>query len=149
MNNSLIRIDPFERLAEVSDWFDRLFGPLPTPRTGRAGMSALPIDVFETEGKLVIKAAVPGIAPEDLNVSIEDRVLTIRGETKTEELAESARVYRREYSYGAFSRSLVLPEGVDVSQVDAEFDKGFVYVSMPLAQEPEPKTRKIVVRNKS
>lgn len=149
MNNTLIRIDPFERLAEVSDWFDRMFGPAPTPRAVRPGMTALPIDVYETEGKLVIKAAVPGIAPEDLDVSIEDRVLTIRGETKTEELTETSRVYRREYSYGAFSRSLVLPESVDVSQVEAEFDKGFVFVSLPLTQEPESKTRKIVVRNKS
>ena len=151
MSKSLVNVDRMREMREMTDWMDRFFGlPLlrdfPTER-GVSNLS-LPIDIFEKDNRLVVKAAIPGVNAEDLDISVEDHILTIRGETKQDEVNENDRVYRREYSYGSFTRSIRLPENIDLEKVEATFDRGFVYVGFPKVEEPKPKAIKIPVQPK-
>ena len=102
--------------------------------------------VFEKEGNYYVRAAAPGIEPADLSISIENNVLTIQGEFKQEEALQDAKVFRREYAYGTLTRSLRLPENVNVEKVDAEFKNGFVTITIPVLEEEKPKAHKIEVR---
>jgi HSP20 family protein len=106
---------------------------------------SLPLDVYERDNTLFIRAAVPGIKPEDLNVSIEENILTITGEMN-EEITEQDKVYRREYRYGKFSRSLTLPENIDTNGIEANFDNGFVKISLPKVEPVKPQALKIPVK---
>lgn len=151
MSKSIVTHDPIREMREMSNWMDRFFGlpnlrDLPTARWTTE--LSLPIDIFEKDGKLTVKAAIPGVNAEDLDVNVEDHILTIRGETKQDEVTENDRVYRREYNYGAFTRSIRLPENIDLEKVEATFDKGFVYVNFPMIEEPKPKALKVPVKAK-
>lgn len=140
---TLLTWHPSNDLKTFDDVFERLLGS-PRPSTNA---SVLPIDLFEQDGKLVVKAAVPGVSPEELDVQIEKNVLTIRGEHKSEAATEDTKIYRREVAYGAFSRSIRLPENLQVDNVDATFSNGIVTISIPKAEEPKPATIKVNVRS--
>jgi HSP20 family protein len=151
MLGNITRFDPISEVQKMNDVFDRLFGtPVFASQRFVSGPRDLtvPLDVVEKEDKLVIRAAVPGVSPDDLNVSIENGVLTISGETKHEEENEQDKVYFRECSYGTFTRSIRLPQNLQVDEVDAEFDNGFVSISLPKVPEEKPKALKVPVRNK-
>lgn len=143
--NNIVTWSPLRDIRRVEEMFDRLFESTLAGRTTMT--SALPIDVFEREGKLFVKAAVPGVKPEELDITVEENVLTIRGETKAEETTEDTKVYRREVAYGSFSRSVRLPENLDFDKIDAEFRNGLVTVSIPYLPEEKPKAVKVSVRN--
>lgn len=143
---SRVMYDPLAEMRAMDDVFDRFFAvPFGSGLRGMQQMS-LPVDVIERDNKLVIRAAVPGVDPKDLDVSIENNVLTIRGETKAEERSENTKVYRLEVSYGSFSRSIRLPANIDVAGVDAEFVNGCVTITIPKAAE-EHQSRRIDVRS--
>lgn len=137
-------MNPTAEARAIEDMFDRLFGSPVKPASNP--MSTLPLDIFEREGKLMLKASVPGIDPNDLEIQIENNVLTIRGETRHEEESKEDKVYRREVSYGSFSRSVRLPEGLNLDAVDAEFKNGLVTISLPRVPEEKPKAVKVSVR---
>ena len=149
MLGTITRFDPISEMRRMNEVFDRLFGT-PVPSAQRfAGVSQdliVPVDIVEKEDKFVIRAAVPGVKPEELNVSIESNVLTISGESKREEESEQDKVYCRECSYGAFTRSIRLPENLMVDQVDAAFENGFVVITLPKAPEEKPQTVKVPIR---
>ena len=149
MLRTLVNIDPFTELEQVARMMDRAFGGVKESSQGEGAAFALPVDVYEKDSRFFIRAAVPGVSPEELDVQIENHILTIRGETKQEweDQSEDTRVYRREYRYGTFSRSIRLPENLNFEQVDAEFRNGFVTISLPRVEEPKPKALKINVRN--
>jgi HSP20 family protein len=99
-----------------------------------------PIDVYQTEDSIVIEAALPGIKPEDINISVIGDTLTLRGEVQTESESEEGRRYRlRERRYRAFSRSLTLPTMVDSDKASAEFENGMLLLTIPKAEESKPK----------
>jgi len=128
----------------MEEIFDHLFG---TPaRSSNNPAGTLAIDIYEQDGVLNIRAAVPGIEPKDLEIQIEKNVLTIRGETRHESESKEQKVYRREVSYGAFSRSVRLPEDLNLDAVDAEFKNGIVTISLPRLPEEKPKSVKVTVR---
>lgn len=129
----------------MEEVFDRLFS---APRMAPAG-SVLPVDVIEQGDKLFIKAAVPGVNPDELDIQIEKNVLTIKGEHKQEEVSAEAKVYRREVAYGAFSRSIRLPENLNLDAVDAEFKNGVVTISIQKIEEPKPRSIKVKVNSGS
>jgi len=106
----------------------------------------LPLDILEQDGTLKIRAAVPGVEPNELEIQIEKNVLTIRGEISRENESKDEKVYRREVSYGAFSRSVRLPDGLDFDKVDAQFKNGIVTISLPRVPEEKPKSIKVNVR---
>jgi HSP20 family protein len=140
---TLMSWNPTNDLRTMDEALERLFG------SQRSFNSAtiLPIDVYEQDGNFIVRAAVPGVAPEDLNVQVEKNVLSISGEHKQAEATEDTKVYRREVNYGTFSRSVRLPENLNLEAVDAEFKNGVVTISIPKIEEPKPQPIKINVRS--
>jgi HSP20 family protein len=144
MMRTLVNVNPLNELRAMDEVLERLFTHPARPVSNVGG---LPVDIIERDNKLVIRAAVPGVAPEAIDISVENNVLTIRGESKDESSTENDKVYRREVSYGAFARSIRLPENMDLNAIDAEFKQGFVTISIPRIVEEAPQPIKIAVRN--
>jgi HSP20 family protein len=96
------------------------------------------MDLAETDDHLVLKADLPGLDADDVEIEVQDGVLTVSGERKTEHESSSNGYHRVERSYGRFSRSLSLPQGIDAGQVQAEFDKGVLEVRIPKPAERKP-----------
>lgn len=135
--------NPNSELQHFADLMDRLFfGTLEsTPQT-----QALPIDVLEANGNLVIRAAVPGISPDEINVSIDNNVLTISGESRAQNVGEDAKVYRMENRYGAFTRSIKLSDKLQFDKIDAEFKNGMVTITIPRLAEVKPEPVRVPIR---
>jgi HSP20 family protein len=136
MANSIIRRHPLADFSELREWLDQAFAG--------SGESWNPrIDVVKKEGELVLKADLPGVKPDEINVEVEDGVLTVSGEheEKTEEKKE--RYLRRERRYGSFSRSMALPEGVEADDIEANIVDGVLELRIPLPK-PEEKPKQTV-----
>ena len=143
---TLRTFDPTSEALTMDAVLERLFQPYRPTSNNPVHDANIRLAVFEKEGSYYVRAAVPGIEPSDLNIAIENNVLTIQGEFKQEESLQDAKVFRREYAYGTFTRSLRLPENVDVEKVGAEFKNGFVTITIPVVEEEKPKAHKIEVR---
>jgi HSP20 family protein len=128
MMDALLRWEPF-RTGE--GWF------------GRAGEFVPSFDLKETTDAYVVKADLPGIKEDNLEINVSGNVLTISGTREDEQREESDRYYATERSYGRFSRSFALPEGVDVDHVQASLDTGVLTVKVP--KKPEVQPRKISI----
>jgi HSP20 family protein len=100
---------------------------------------AMPLDVVEDENGFVVKASIPGVKPEDLEITYNNHILTIKGEVKDEQNVEEARYHLRERRYGRFERSLQLPTRVDPDQIEAAYDAGVLSLRLPKAEEVKPK----------
>jgi HSP20 family protein len=98
------------------------------------------IDMYQTDNDVVVKATLPGVKPEDINISITGDVLNISGETKKEEEHKDARYHMRERRYGSFSRSIPLPTPVQSDKANADFENGVLTLTLPKAEEVRPKT---------
>jgi len=144
MLRTLVNVNPSAEARAFEEMFGQLFGSPSKPASSPSG--TLPLDIFEREGNLMIRASVPGIDPKELEIQIENNVLTIRGEAHHEGESKEDKIYRREVSYGSFSRSVRLPEGLNIESVDAEFKNGLVTISLPRLPEEKPKAFKIAVR---
>ncbi|HTQ12021.1 MAG TPA: Hsp20/alpha crystallin family protein [Fimbriimonadaceae bacterium] len=140
---TLVSWNPTHDVRLMDEMLDRLFnGP------GQTNAAALlPVDVLELDGRFVVRAAIPGVSPEELDIQIEKNVLSIKGEHKEESTSGEAKIYRREVAYGAFSRSIRLPENLNLEAVDAEFKNGVVTISIPKVEEPKPQQIKVNVRS--
>ena len=147
MLKTIVNATPIAEFRSFDDMFDRLMGIPHRTGAGQPGNSLLPLDVIERDGALVIKAAVPGVDPEQVDIQIENNVLTIQGELNSDYEETKAKVYRREYSYGKFSRSVRLPEDLDLENVKATFKNGFVTVTLPRQEHPTAKSRRIPVEH--
>ena len=139
---TLVRWDPFAEFAGLSQAFNHTLWSAPNGRTHRFDLTPA-IDVSETDGEIVVKASLPGVKAEDVDISINDGVLTVKGERKSEEKTEGENFYRQEILYGSFSRSVPLPSRVNYEQADAEFKDGVLTVTLPVAEEVRPKQIKI------
>ncbi len=147
---SLIRWDPFSEIASLRRTMDRVFDEFLTPRLWRGeGEWAFPVDVYETDDSVVVKAALPGLKAEELDISVTAEGLTIRGELKHEEKVERENYYRQEIRYGMCSRTIPLPTRVDHGRAEAEFTDGILTVTLPKAEEARPKTIKIKAKELS
>jgi HSP20 family protein len=128
--------------SEMNRLFDQMLGSLTRRPDGQTQVSewAPAIDVLTRDGDLVIRAELPGVRQEDLDITLQDNVLTISGERKIEEEERRGDYYVREHRYGSFRRSLTLPEGVDESKVHARFENGVLEVTVDgagAAREPK------------
>jgi HSP20 family protein len=139
---SVVRWDPFRDVMALREEVNRLFGRTLGEGAGAAVWTPA-VDVFDTKDAIVLKAELPGMKPEDIDIEIDDNVLTIKGERRFRETVEDGRYYRLERSYGHFSRSLTLPQGVRGDQIEARFDQGVLEVRVPKSEEVKP--RKIAV----
>jgi HSP20 family protein len=143
---SLIRWEPFREMVSLRNQMDRLlddtFHFLPT---GAMELPAwdLALDVLEKEDAFEVKTSVPGLKPEEIDVTLRDNILTITGETKHEEERKEQRYHLRERRYGKFSRSVRLPAPVAEEKVEATYDQGVLTLHLPKAETARP--RRIVV----
>jgi HSP20 family protein len=145
------RWDPFDMLEEMRADLARFWGEgwpflrMPAPaRLG--GMAWAPrMDVFEKNGDLVVKAELPGMAKDDIHVSVDDGALVIQGERKSESEVKDEAYYRIERSYGAFYRRLPLPPSVKPEAITAEYKDGVLEVHVPKPAEAESKAKPIPI----
>jgi HSP20 family protein len=114
-----------------------------TPSNGRRPAVARrwtpAMDVVEADGHFVLRADLPGLSESDVSIEVDDNVLTIKGERKSEHEHKGDGYYRVERSFGSFSRSLKLPEGVDADSIQANFDNGVLEVKIPKPEQPQPR----------
>lgn len=145
---ALIRWEPIREMNTIQNEMNRLFNtyfeaPSPSGQGSTARRWIPAMDLVETGDQFVLRADLPGLNEEDVNIELEDNVLTISGERKAEHEERKEGYYRVERSSGAFSRSLTLPEGVDPAGVHAKFDRGVLEVSIPKPEQRKP--RKVAI----
>jgi|SRR5947209_15540337 len=149
---ALIRWEPVRELNTIQGEMNRLFNTFfdagPSNGAGAGAGNALrrwipPMDLVETEDDFVLRADLPGLSESDVNIELEDNVLTISGERKAEHEERKEGYYRVERASGSFSRSLTLPDGVNPDAVRAAFEKGVLEVRIPKPEERKP--RKVAI----
>ena len=136
---TLVRWDPFQELASWSNRLNRSLNDVSTRTEDSFGAWAPPVDIFEKDHKLVIRAELPGVQKEDIEVGIENGVLTLKGERRREAEFNEADAYRLERVYGAFTRSFSLPTTVDPSKIEAVYKEGVLQVTVPKLEAAKPK----------
>src|SRR3954454_11540821 len=140
---AIVRWEPLRELTTLQNEMNRLFGSvMDAPPQGNGGtlrrwMPAM--DLVETGDHFVLRADLPGMSEKDVNIEVEERVLTVSGERKAEQSENKDGYHRVERAFGSFSRSLTLPEGVDAEAVSASFDKGVLEVRIPKPEERKPR----------
>jgi HSP20 family protein len=150
---NLVRLDPAREAMSLREAMDRLFEEsFLRPGffgNGESGAAMLPMDMYETENEVVVKAAVPGATPEDIEVTVTGDLLTIKGEFKSEseEKDEKRNWHRQERRYGSFSRQVTLPAGVNTDACQADFENGVLTLKLPKAEEA--KVKRVQITSKS
>lgn len=151
---TLVRWEPFHSFVSTQERMNRIFDEaFRGQRRGSeddwalGGNWAPAVDIFEHEGNIVLKAELPGIDPKDVDIRVENNVLTLRGERKFESESEVKRedYHRVERAYGSFSRSFTLPNVVDTGKIKAESKDGVLKVTLPQKAEAKPKQISISV----
>ncbi len=142
----LVRWDPLQEFLAVSNRLNRTINDPFTQRTEDSfGAWAPPVDIFERQDHLVIRAEVPGVHKEDMDVRIENGVLTLHGERKVEKEVEDVTAHLTERVYGSFTRSFSLPATVDATRVTALYQDGVLEVTVPKIETAKPKKVEIKV----
>ena len=145
--SDLVRWEPFRDLISLREAMDRLFEESFVRPWGGwlrpSGAETLAVDMYETDDSVVVKATVPGVQPEDLDISVTGDTLTIRGEVRREEEVKEENYLRRERYYGTFCRSLPLPTQVVAEDAEAVFENGVLTLTLPKAEEVKPKSIKV------
>jgi len=139
---SVERWDPFRDVMTLRDAVDRLFQQsVVRPGNLLAGLrqDSIPIDVAETENAVRVRASIPGVKPEDLQVTIQGNMLTISGESKAEAEREGEQWHVREHRYGEFRRTMELPAAVDADAAEARCENGVLTLTMPKVQAAQPR----------
>lgn len=135
-----VRFDPFRGFEKLSCKMNELMGELEKGVTFETGGFAPRVDIIEDEKAVYVHAEMPGLVRSDIKVSVnEDRLLTIKGEKKSPEIEAGKTQIRSERSFGSFSRSFVLPENLDVENINAKFDNGVLELTMSKVEPPKPK----------
>jgi HSP20 family protein len=156
---SLFNMDPFEMFrmspfALMRRFMEDMEQQWPQLGMGRGGQAmataggevfAPPVEIFEREGQLVVRADLPGLTKDDVHVEVTDEALTIEGERRSEHEERQGGFFRSERRYGTFRRQLPLPEGVNADQVVASFKDGVLEVSMPAPQQ-QARSRRIEIQ---
>ncbi len=149
LRNRLAGVAPFEMLGDVQREMDRLletaWGRSPAEPAGWS----VPTDVIETQNEIRCLLEVPGLKSEDINVTLENNVLTVSGEKKFEALEgdEAKGTYHQERRFGRFDRSFILPRNVDASRVAANYESGVLAIVLPKSEESKP--RRVEIRSGS
>lgn len=127
--------DPFRDLSAAQEQLDRMVG-----RSFGRNAWVPSLDVRETEDKFIVMVDLPGLDPKDVEVTLEDGVLTLRGEREFTRNVDEEQFHRIERSYGSFARSIRLPRVADTERVEASFDKGVLSIEVPKREEAKPRT---------
>lgn len=144
---NVVKYDPFRELRNLQDDMTRLFTGGRPASFDREEMThgawAPSVDIYEDKDRLILEAELPGMNREDFEISVENNVITLRGERKFEKKTEGDNYHRVERSYGSFLRSFTLPQTVTADGATADFDNGVLRVSLP--KREETKARKIEI----
>jgi HSP20 family protein len=140
---TIVRWEPLRELNSLQSEMNRLFNTVfdqPASASGNVMRRWMPaMDLVESADHFVLRADLPGMSEEDVNIEFEDGTLTVSGERKTEHEEEKEGYHRVERSFGAFSRSLTLPQGVDPEAVTASFDRGVLEIRIPKPEQRKPR----------
>src|ERR1700759_4837215 len=148
---ALLRWEPVAELGTIQNEMNRLFNtffdqPNPAGRSGAAARRWIPaMDLIESGDHYVLRADLPGLSDDDVNVQLEDNVLTISGERKTQHEQHEERYYRIERAFGNFARPLALPDGVEPDAVQAHFDRGVLEIRIPKPEQKKPRQVQIAL----
>jgi HSP20 family protein len=141
---TIVRWEPFRELSTLQNEMNRLFNtgfeapsPANSGSTLRRWMPAM--DLVETADHFVLRADLPGMSQDDVKIEFEDGTLTVSGERKAEHESKNEGYYRVERAFGAFSRSLTLPQGIDPEAVTANFENGVLEIRVPKPEERKPR----------
>jgi HSP20 family protein len=145
---AIVKWDPF---GEMEDMFDRYTKAVGWPRRGSQELMATGdwaprVDISETDHEFIIKAEIPEVGKEDLKVTVDNNVLTIRGERKQEKEEKGKKFHRVERYYGTFARSFTLPENVDQAKIEASFKDGMLNLRLPKTREVRAKEIEVKVK---
>ena len=147
---TLVRFDPFRELSTMQDRINRIFGDAYTRRYDddltQRGEWFPPVDIYENgNDEIVLKAELPGLQREDIDLRVENNTLTLRGERKRDTEIKQEQYHRVERSYGAFSRSFSLPSRIDTDKVRAEFKEGVLSIKLPVKAEAKPRQIEVAI----
>jgi HSP20 family protein len=140
---AIVKVDPFREFAAMQDRMNRLFGNvyLRDEDTSIRGSWVPAVDIYETESHdLVVRAELPGMNREDIEVKVENNTLILKGEKKLDSEVKEESYRRIERTYGTFHRSFTLPTTVDTGRIGAEFKNGVLTVKLPFREEAKPRT---------
>lgn len=144
---TIVRYDPFRDLRSLQDEVNRLFSTSLSRSFGDENMATgawnPSIDIYENKDQIVLEAELPGMNREDFHLSVENNVLTLRGERQFEKKSEQDNYHRVERAYGSFSRSFTLPQSVSAEGAQAEYKNGVLRVTLP--KREEVKARRIEI----
>ena len=141
------RWDPSRGAIALQEQLSRMFGEVPERTGEESNLTAWapPVDIYETENELVIKADLPEVNPQDLDIRVANNILTIRGERKFEKKVGEENYLRMERAYGSFSRSFSLANSVNSEEIKADYQNGALTLHIPKAEETKPKQIKVTV----
>jgi len=145
---SIIRWDPFREMMSLRQAMDRLFEDAfvrPTRLLVGEGLQ-LALDMYHTPSDVVVKAALPGVKAEDVDITITGDTLTIKGEVKAEEEVKKEDYFYQERRFGSFSRTLSLPGALQTDKAQATFENGILTLTIPKADEAKPKVIKVTAK---
>jgi HSP20 family protein len=142
---TIARWEPFRGVTTLQDQINRLFNDTFERSSDDSSLSAWApsVDIYETEHELVVKADLPDIDPKDLDIRVENNILTIRGERKFEKKVNEENYLRVERSYGSFARSFTLASTVNSDAIKAEYQNGVLTLTVPKREEAKPKQIKV------
>jgi HSP20 family protein len=144
---AIVRWEPFRDVLASQREFDRLFREAFSPAINEGELStrtwAPPVDIYENGDNLVLKAELPGINPDEVEIRVENNTLYLKGERKFEKEVKEQNYHRIERSYGTFTRTFSLPNSIDADKVAANFKDGVLVLTMPKKEEAKPKTIKV------
>ena len=148
----ITRWDPFSEVASLRQTMDRLFDETRPWRfggfgDGGNGAGYFPLDVYETNDDVVVEASLPGVKPEDIDISVTGQLLTLKGESHEEHEEKAQSFYRHERRHGSFIRQISLPTEVESEKAAAEFEHGVLKLRLPKAEAMKPKTIKVQAKD--
>jgi HSP20 family protein len=150
---TIVRYDPFRDLRTLQEEVNRLFSTNLTRAFGDEGIGrgawSPSVDIFENKDQIVLEAELPGMKQEEFDLSIENNVITLRGERRFEKTEETDNYHRVERSYGAFTRSFTLPQTVSGEGATAEYNNGVLRVTLPKREETKPRRIEVTASDKT
>lgn len=140
--SNLIRWEPAREMMTLREAMDRLFDDAFTRplSLGGANWSVPAVDMYQTDNEIVVRAALPGIKPDEVQINVTGEVLTLKGEVKQKEEVKEKAYHLREQRWGLFERSIVLPTDVVADKARADFENGILTITLPKAEEAKPRT---------
>lgn len=137
--SNLIRFEPMREMITLREAMDRLFNDAFTPSTFTGGLQIPAVDLYQTDDEVVVKASLPGLKAEDVQITVTGEMLTLKGEFKQKDEVKERAYHLREQRYGAFERTFALPTEVVSDKAKAEFENGILTITLPKAEEVKPK----------